>query len=228
MPFPHKTVTYSPPKIPNPFMEGGLRAYADLFQDAVKTKNFVLRVVGIGSLALFLASLVLFFVSIQRQDIVPVLVNVMPSGEAAYLGEVRAGSGGIQVPEAAIRFQAKEFVSNLRSVPADIQVMNEKLTKCYHAASKSYEPYLTRMIREQGFFSLVGKIRRSVEIESVLRITSNSYQVDWIETVSEASGMQQRHKMRALLTVVAIDPQPDFIETNPLGIFIEDFEWTEL
>jgi type IV secretion system protein VirB5 len=209
-------------------MEGGLRAYTDLLRDAIKTKNFVLYFVGIGSLVLFLAALFLFFFSLQRQDIVPVLVNVMPSGEAAYLGEVREGSGEIQVPEAAIRFQVKEFVSNLRSVPVDILVMNEKLTKCYHAASKSYEPYLTRMIREQGFFSLVGKIRRSVDIESVLRITNNSYQVDWLETVSEAGGMNQRHKMRALLTVVTISPQPEFIETNPLGIFIEDFEWTEL
>jgi type IV secretion system protein TrbF len=228
MPFAHKTVTYSSPKMPNPFLEGGARAYGDILRDAYKVKNFVLHFVGIGSLLLFAASLFLFFVSLQRQDVVPVLVNVMPSGEAAYLGEVRAGSGGIQVPEAAIRFQVKEFVSNLRSVPVDIQVMNEKLTKCYHAASKAYEPYLTRMIREQGFFSLVGKIRRVVEIESVLRITNSSYQVDWIETVSEANGMRQAHKMRALLTVVTIDPQPDFIETNPLGIFIEDFEWTEL
>lgn len=228
MPFAHKSVTYEPPKIPNPFVEGGLRAYADLLQDQIKAKNFALRFVGTGSLLLFAASLLLFFVALQRQDIVPVLVNVMPSGEAAYLGEVRAGPGGIQVPEAAIRYQVKEFVSNLRSVPVDIQVMNERLTKCYHAISKSYEAYLTRIIREQGFFSLVGKIRRSVEIESVLRITSNSYQVDWTETVSESNGMQQRHKMRALLTVVTIEPQPDFIETNPLGIFIEDFEWTEL
>jgi len=209
-------------------MEGGLRAYSDLLQDQVKTKNFILYFIGIGSIILFSVSLILFFVSLQRQDIVPVLVNVMPSGEAAYLGEVRTGGGGFQVPEAAIRFQVREFISNLRSVPVDIQVMNEKLTKCYHAIAKAYEPYLTRIIREQGFFSLVGKIRRSVEIESVLRITNNSYQVDWTETTSESNGMQQRHKMRALLTVVTIEPEPDFIETNPLGIFIEDFEWTEL
>ena len=196
-------------------------------QNEINTKNFILRVIGIGSLALFSVSVVLFFLSISRQQTIPVLVNVMPSGEAVYLGEVRQ-SGGVQVSEASIVYQVREFITNIRSVSVDPHVMNVNLTKCFYASSRSFEPILTRIIRDQDLFSLVGKMRRLVEIETTLHITGTSYQVDWTEITIEPGGTQRSRKMRGLLTVLTIPPQPEFIKTNPLGIFIEAFEWTEL
>ncbi|MDR1211802.1 MAG: hypothetical protein LBK40_06180, partial [Spirochaetaceae bacterium] len=100
---PHKSTTYKPLPVENPFKQGQERAYADLLADAVRTKNFALRVVGIGVLAAFILCLLLFRYAVSLQQTVPVLVNVMPNGEAQYLGEVRQ-SGAFQVPEIAVQF----------------------------------------------------------------------------------------------------------------------------
>jgi len=94
--------------------------------------------------------------------------------------------------------------------------------------TSSYEQIFTPNLRANSPFPLIGKIRRSIEIESTLRITGSSYQVDWIESTFESSGNPSRVKMRALVTVRLITPDPSFIRDNPLGIFIDACEMTQL
>ena len=227
MPAVHKSTTYKPGPVPNPFHQGGDRAYADILLHSQKNENWWKYVVGIGSLVLFAVSLVLYFVSISRQQTVPVLVNVMPSGESSYLGEVR-NSGDLNVPEAAITFQIRKFITNIRSISAGSQVLYNNINECYAMVSSTYGPIMTHMLRTNSPFPLVGKIRRTVEIESILHITSNSYQVDWAESSIEPNGTPSTRKMRGLLTIKLIPPEPSFIKDNPLGIFIEACEWTEI
>jgi type IV secretion system protein VirB5 len=195
-------------------------------ENAEKTKNWWQYFMGISCVSLFLASLVLFYISLSRQDIIPVLVNVLPSGESAYIGEVRQAQ--FQVPEAAIFYQVRKFISNIRTIPVDPYVLNTNINECYAMITSSYEIIFTPNLRANSPFPLVGKIRRSIEIESTLRITGNSYQVDWTESTFESGGNPSRVKMRALVTVRLITPDPSFIKDNPLGIFIEACEWTQI
>jgi type IV secretion system protein VirB5 len=184
-------------------------------------------IIGLGFLGISLLNLIFFIVALSMQKTVPVLVNVMPSGEASYLGEVRQ-TNTLQVPEEAILIQVKKFITNLRSISIDYEVVFNNIDDCYAMITRSYEPVLTRFLRSSSPFDLVGKTRRSVDIESALRITGSSYQIDWIETSTELSGSPQHRKMRALVTVKLLPPDPSFIKRNPLGIFIENCEWTEL
>jgi len=194
--------------------------------DEKRDKKFLLYFIGIGSLALFAASLALFYLSISRQQVIPVLVNVLPSGESSYLGEVK--NAEFQVPEAAIFYQVRKFISNLRTIPADPYVLNSNIVECYSMITSSYEQIFTPSLRANSPFPLVGKVRRGVEIESSLHITGSSYQVDWVESTFESGGSPSRVKMRALVTVKLIAPDPSFIKDNPLGIFIEACEWTRI
>jgi len=229
MPASHKSTVYQPLDVKNPMNMSGDKVYADLLLIEQKRSRFYLRFFGFGSLLLFAISLVLFFYAISLQRDVPILVNVMPSGEAAYLGEVRS-TGELQIPEAAIFYQVRKFISCIRSISIDPQVLYNNISDCYFMASSTYEPIMTRMLRANSPFELVGKLRRSVEFESVLRITGSSYQVDWIETSVAPGGSPVSRKMRGLLTIILIAPDSskDWIKTNPLGIFIDACEWTEL
>ena len=229
MPAPHKSTVFKPLDVPNPFNKSGDEAFADLYSKSEKRASFYLRVFGFGSLALFAVSLVLFFYAISLQKIVPVLINVMPSGEAIYLGEVRQ-TAQLQIPETAIFYQVRKFIINIRSISADPDVLYNNINECYYMVTSSYEPTLTRMLRANSPFPLVGKIRRTVEIESTLRITGSSYQVDWIESSVEPGGSPVSRKMRGLvtLTFIAPDSSRDWIKTNPLGIFVDACEWTEI
>ena len=226
MPHQHKATTYKPVDVPNPFLGSPDKAYGDILQDKMKESK-AWRYTGLGSLVLFAVSIIIFSIALSTQKTVPVLINVMPSGEAVHLGEVRQ-SGSFQVPETAILFQIRKFISNLRSVSIDGEVLFNNINECYSMVTNSYEPVMTRMLRDASPFELVGRIRRTVEIESSLRITGNSYQIDWIETTTETNGTPRGRKMRALITIKLITPDNSFIKTNPLGIFIENCEWTEL
>lgn len=227
MPAPHKSTTYKPLNIPNPFQRGQDAAYADLLLESQKQLRWWRGFIGIGILVLYGVSMVLFYYALTRQETIPLLVNVMPSGEASYLGEVRE-TGELQVPEQAILFQARKFITNLRSVSIDSQVLYNNIDECYAMITGTYEPIMTRELRSSSPFELVGKIRRSVVIESSLRTTGNSYQIDWTETSVASGGSPTSKKMRGLVTIKLIPPDPSFIKRNPLGIFIEACEWTEL
>lgn len=223
----HKSTTYKPGDIPNPFQEGQDRAYADILLDKMKEMKWWRGCIGIGILVLSFANLCFFIYAVSLQKTVPVLINVMPSGEAAWLGEVRQ-AGELQVPEQALLYQARKFVTNLRSVSTDPQVLYNNIDECYAMVTGSYEPVMTRMLRASSPFDLVGKTRRTVEIESALKVTGSSYQVDWLESSTEAGGTVSRKKMRALVTIKMLPPTDDTIKKNPLGIYIDNCEMTEL
>ena len=229
MPAKHKSTVYAPLKVKNPFSLGGDRAFADLYLAERRRADLFLRVFGFGSLGLFACALAILYYAVSLQRHVPFLVNVMPSGEASYLGEVRQ-AGQFQVPEAAIFYQVRKFISNVRSIPSDPYVLSNNITECYQMATSAYGPALDRILRANSPFPLVGKIRRTVEIESTLRVTGSSYQVDWVESSVEPGGSPVSRKMRGLVTLafIAPDPSRDWIRTNPLGIFVDACDWTEI
>jgi len=225
MPATHKNILYKPVDLPNPFQEGGDKAYADLLQLQInETARW--RRVGAFSLLVFLVNFFFFVYAVKLQKTVPVLVNVMPSGESQYLGEVRQ-NGDLQIPEAAVLWQIRKFVSNLRSVSTDYQVLYENIDECFSMVTSSYSPVLRQTLLSSSPFDLVGKIRRTVSIESVLKITGSSYQVNWTENTLDSTS-QKNSKMRAVVTIRFITPTDTTIKKNPLGIYVENCEMAEL
>jgi len=221
----HKNAIYKPLDIKNPFKEGQDDAYAEILQHSVK-ENKLLRKTLFLNLGLFAITLILFFAAISQQKTVPVLVNVMPTGESQYLGEVRQAN--IQVPESSIHWQIRKFITNIRSISTDYQVVYDNIDECFYMVTKDYSPIMREMLLNNSPFDLVGKIRRTVEIENVLNITGRSYQINWNETIVESSSSPKKFKYRAVITIQLVTPTDATIKRNPLGIYIENFEMTEL
>ena len=222
----HKKTTYKPVDAPNPFRDGD-KAYADILQDKMNEMRWWRMIIGSGILALSVINLCLFVYAVNQQKTVPVLINVMPSGEAQYLGEVRQ-SAALQVPETAVLYQIRKFITNLRSVSTDYQVLYNNIDDCYSMVTQGFAQIMTRTLRESSPFDLVGKIRRSVEIESVIRITGHSYQIDWIEATLDSSSNRNTSRFRALVTIQLLPTTDQTVKKNPLGIYIENCEITEL
>jgi type IV secretion system protein VirB5 len=225
MPAAHKSTVYKPVNMGNPFQEGQDRAYSDILFDKMKEMRWWRGIIGLGVLIISFGNFALFLVTSNRQQLVPLLVNVMPSGEAQFLGEVRQTQ--LQVPEAAIVFQVRRFISNLRSVSIDPQVLYNNIDETYAMVTARYEPVMTAFLRKNSPFDLVGKTRRGVEIESVIRITQDTYQVDWID-VSLDGANRKNTRMRALVTVRLLAVTAESARRNPLGIYIDNMEMTEL
>jgi len=226
MPATHKRSIFKAIDAPNPFQEGGDKAYADLLQNQIN-ETTVWRRVCLFSLIMFFINFCFFVYAVNLQKTVPVLINVMPSGESQYLGEVRR-NGELQIPEAAILYQIRKFIINLRSVSTDYQVLYDNIAECFDMTTTDFSPILRQTLLRNDPFLLVGKLRRAVSIESVLHITERSYQVNWIENTVDTSADQKNTKMRAVVTIQLLTPNETSIKKNPLGIYIENCEMTEL
>ena len=226
MPATHKNTLQKTLDVPNPFQKGQDKAYGDILLH-VTQESKLWRRLTILHVLFFAVALILFFASVKQQKTVPVLVNVMPTGESQYLGEVRQ-NGSFQVPEAAVLFDVRAFVTKIRSVPTDYQVVYSNIDDCFQMSDTNYTPVMRNMLLADSPFELVGKLRRTVEIESVLHVTGRSYQVNWSETVIEPSSNPKKTKYRAVVTVHLKSPTDATIKRNPLGIYIENFEMTEL
>jgi len=222
----HKNPVYKPVDAPNPFLNESDKAFAELLADKIKESQ-KWRQSTYLHVALFAIALIMFFVALSRQQTIPVLVNVMPSGEAQYIGEVRQ-NGGFTVPEAAIHYHIRTFVHNLRSVPTDYQVLYDNIDTCFQWVTSDYSPIMRDFILKSSPFELVGKQRRTVEVESVLHVTGRSYQINWTESLINSSDPPKNTKMRAVVTIRLVLPTDATIKRNPLGIYIENFEMTEL
>ena len=225
MPAAHKKTYFQPLDVPNPFKEGQDHAYADILLLATGEAK-AWRRSSIIIILLFAVSLIVNIISISQQNVVPVLVNVMPSGESQFLGEVR--SGNYQIPEASVQYEIRKFVSNLRTVSTDYQIVYNNIAHLFEMAARDYSPVLRQMLLSDSPFELVGKIRRTVEIESVLNITGRSYNINWTEHSIDSSSRTTSSKYRAVATIRIAVPTADTVVNNPSGVYIENFEMTEL
>jgi type IV secretion system protein VirB5 len=91
------------------------------------------------------------------------------------------------------------------------------------------EKVMTREIRANSPFEDFGKKRREVRIESTLKSTDSTYQIDWNEITME-TGMtsQSSARYRALVTVKLLPTSDKTIQRNPLGIYINSYSITML
>ena len=225
MPAAHKKAHYKPLPLKNPFKAGQDGAYADILLH-VTNESKTWRRTSFLIVFLFILNFFFFIISMNQQEVVPLLVNVMPSGKTQFLGEVRSGS--YQVSEAVIHYEIRKFVSNLRTVSTDYQIVYEYIDLIFNMSTRDFVPVLRQIINNDSPFEQVGRIRRTVDIESVLNITGRSYNINWTEHVVDSSGRQTSSRFRAVVTIRLTTPTSSTVIRNPSGVYIENFEMTEL
>jgi type IV secretion system protein VirB5 len=156
------------------------------------------------------------------------IVEIAPWGEAKYIADVKQTQySESSVPEVAREWQIREFIKNLRSLSTDQEVVYDNYNKCYNCATKTIGKKLTAEIQSAGWLKEVGQYKRTVNIESVIKVSDYSYQVDWIEKKTLPSGEDLKtYKMRAVITIKLMTPTSDKRILNPSGIYITDYDMT--
>jgi type IV secretion system protein VirB5 len=183
------------------------------------------RSVALVSIVFVVSCVGILVYAVSMRKAVPVLVAVAQWGEAQYLGEVKASSS-MQIPEAAIQYQIRDFITDLRGIPGDSDILYRDITRCYDMVTAKGEKKMTAELRAADPFKDVGRIKRSVTIETILRLSTETYQADWIET-SAGSDNRTVH-YRGLFTVKLLEPPEKKRVNNPLGIYVDDYDMTEL
>lgn len=212
----------------NPFNKN-LKEYDRIIGEQCK-ENRTWRRIAIISLCAFFLSLGIVIYAVNLPKTVPLVITVSDWGEAKYVGGITQYSyANIQVPEIAVHYQLRKFVTNINTITSDPDVMRQNIRECYAAMIPTSADKLTRILREDNPLQEYGTIKRQISIESVLRLSDSSYQIDFIETDSRSDGfVRSRTRCRAVCTTALMEPAVEDLIMNPLGIYITDFDITTI
>ena len=193
-------------------------------------ENKTWRRIAVLGICAFFASLVVLVYALNMPKTVPLVVTVSDWGEAKYVGDISKYSyTGIHVPEIAIQYQLRKFIINLYTIPADATVLKANYKDCYSALTRTSSDKLSKMLQETNPFKDFGSINRTVEIESVLALSQNSYQVDYFVTTERRDASEsKKERMRAVMTTKMMEPPKEDQVLNPLGIYITNWDVTTI
>ncbi len=140
------------------------------------------------------------------------------------------------VPARVIKAAVSSFLNDARLVTPDVALQRAAILRVYASLLPS-DPAMGKMNDylngdpEENPFSRAKNVTVSIQIDSVLQQTAQTWQVEWVETIRDRKGMlvEEPFRMRSLVTTAIIVPTEDTSEEqlrkNPMGIYVTDFTW---
>jgi len=151
--------------------------------------------------------------------------------EGDKLGEARAvapAEASYQPNDPQIAWHLARFIENVRSIPADPIVLRQNWLHAYDFATEKGGQALNDYARNNDPFAQVGKIQVAVDVSSVIRASPTSFRVAWTERRYQDGSLIETSRWSAILSVVSRTPRSaDDLRKNPLGIFVDAFNWSK-
>ncbi len=193
-------------------------------------ENKTWRIIAVASLSFLFLSLLLLLYAIKLPKTIPMVITVSEYGEAKYVGNVSKMSySNMKVPDIAIQYQIKRFVTNMNTITSDAQVMKQNIRDCYNMLSGDAGLKLSNILKNDNPFDKFGDIKQSILLESILQLSPQSYQVDYIQSKITMTGVvTDRTRYRGIISIALLEPPEDKKIENPLGIYISDFDFTKV
>ena len=172
----------------------------------------------------------------EQKQVRPVRHRGKQIGETVSVGPAHvAGAADPRV----VRASLASFIASARLVTPDVTLQREAIFRVY-AMLHTKDPAAQQMnewyngSKDSSPFVRASKLTVTTDINSVLPISGNAWQVDWQETTRDRTGalVGQPVHMRAMLTVylepVSVTGDEAAIQRNPLGIYVNNFTWQEV
>ena len=130
-----------------------------------------------------------------------------------------------------IRASLATFVNNTRTVSADATMQKQMLLNAYAYLSQgdAANQALNEFFRKESPFERAQTETVTLEINTVLPITKDTWQIEWTETVRTRKGVvKESAPWKATATIYIVPPTTEAqILRNPLGIFIREYTWAK-
>ena len=200
------------------------------FVNTEKRQTLFWKYSAIISFVCLVAALAVLMYAVNLPKAFPLVITVSDWGEAKYVGEVSNYSyNGIKVPEIAINYQLRKFIINRFSIPYDPHILRSNLKDCYSALTRESAAKLSSELKADNPMQQYGKKIVTVEIETVLKLSTQSYQVDFFIITADRRGqINERMRMRGILAIQLMEPPKEDQVLNPLGIYITNFDFTQI
>lgn len=185
------------------------------------------RIVGITGMSMAVIGFSYALYQSMQVKLVPYIVEVDKLGAAAVAGYpqqieyadprvVRAALGG--------------FVTSFRSITPDAVVQKQYIDRTY-ALLRTSDPATEKInswFRGNSPFEKAKAATVAIEVNNVVALSNESYQIDWTEFERDRKGKEAAtRRFRGIATVTLTPPQDEeIIRLNPIGLYLRDFDWT--
>jgi type IV secretion system protein VirB5 len=188
----------------------------------VQAKNW--RLMAFGSLGLAFVSTAAFIVSASTTHIA---TYVVPVNEFGKPGKIVAAGSSYNPNTAEIGYFLGDWVQLVRAKSTDGVVIRENWKNAYHFITAQAEQTLNAYAKENDPFANLGQEARTVEVQTILPRTKDTYQVTWRETVYQGGAPMPPVRWTGLFTIRIKPPKTEQeLRVNPLGIYITSFQWS--
>lgn len=157
--------------------------------------------------------------------VTPYVVEVTANGGVRAVGPVR---GAFSPNDAQIAYHLANFVRNVRSVSIDPVVVRQNWLAAYDYATDRGAAALNEYARVNDPFREVGQRSVSVDINSIVRSSDNSFEIRWRENEYRNGNPVSAATYTAVLSIVMDEPHTaEALHKNPLGIYVHGVNWSK-
>jgi type IV secretion system protein TrbF len=189
----------------------------------VQARNW--RLIAFGNLFLAAGLACGLLWQAARGTVTPWVVEIDKLGQAQA---VAPAIGEYQPTDPQIAWHLARFIENVRSTSADPVIVRQNWLAAYDFVTGKGAVALNDYARANDPFSKIGKIEVAVEISSVIRASTDSFRVAWIERRYENASLAAAEHWTAILTVVIDTPHDaERLRKNPLGVFVNAINWSK-
>jgi type IV secretory pathway TrbF-like protein len=185
------------------------------------------RITAIISISIAFLSVmgVIYFGS--QNKLIPYIVEVNHEGKTLDVKMAEQLSG---LDERVIRSQLGRFLHLWRTVTTDISLQRQSAFDVYTllAGGSPAHVALNEWFKANEPFSRAAKKTISVDIRQILKITDETYRVEWVEKSRLRNGKKEPDThWAATINVVFGEINPKIMLTNPIGMYIKELDFSK-
>ncbi len=161
-----------------------------------------------------------------QSKIQPFVVAIDSLGNPVAMARPSSAGG---VTDRIIQAQIANLIWNARTILSDQAAQKVLLARVYAFLSTDSSAYLNDYYKNHSPFS--DGSTANVEINSVLPISKDSYQINWTETRFQNGQSMGSSHWKASVSVGTdkkLADKPRMSIDNPLGIYIKSITWTQV
>jgi len=206
----------------------GRREWNERYGSYIK-QAFIWKIVAFISLLITLISVAGLAYSASQNKFVPYVVEVDKLGNSVAVKKAQQTT--YDNPK-VIKYSLAEFIKNFRTIYGDPVVQKDIILKSYKYLSPSYPAYnmVSSYLKDHSPFERQKKESVNVEIDSIMPINENTYQIDWHEIAFDKKGNKLRTDyFKASATILIVPPTTEAeIISNPIGLYITEFNFSKI
>lgn len=189
----------------------------------VQAKNW--RLMAFGSLLLSFGLTAGLVWQSTHGTVVPWVVEIDRLGEARAIAPATAD---YTPSDPQIAWYLARFIKDVRAAPADPVVVRQSWLQAYDFMTTAGAAALNDYARANDPFARLGKQQIAVDVSSVIRASTDSFRVAWIERRYQEGALADTTRWTAILTIVIQPPtDADRLRKNPLGVYVNAINWSK-